>query len=87
MNDTTESIRRDQVAEINGAVQSDDKDAERNRLEKEYGQVWSTGELSRDFEVLGFLAPYVVVKRYSDKKKGSLQFQHWPRLYFNFVED
>jgi hypothetical protein len=29
----------------------------------------------------------VVVKRKSDGKKGSLEFTHSPRVYFNFVED
>ena len=53
-------------------------------LEAEYGQVWTTTELSHDFEVLGFMAPFVVVRRRSDGMKGSLEFQHNPRLYFHF---
>lgn len=40
----------------------------------QYGQVWDAGELAREFEVLGFTAPYVVVKRPSDGRKGSLEF-------------
>jgi hypothetical protein len=39
---------------------------------------------ARDFQVLGFLAPYVVVRRRSDGRKGSLEFQHNPRFYFGF---
>ena len=60
---------------------------DRERLEKRWGQVWDTKELGKDFEVLGFMAPYVVVKRKSDSKKGSLQFTHSPRFYFNFKEE
>jgi len=47
---------------------------------------WTTDELTRDFEVVGFQAPFVVVKRRIDNKKGSLEFTHSPRKYFNFVE-
>jgi hypothetical protein len=32
----------------------------------------------------GFKAPLVVVRRKSDGKKGSLEFQHQPRFYFGF---
>ena len=49
-----------------------------------HGQVWDTRELAHDFIVLGFLAPYIVVQRRSDGVKGSLEFQHMPRFYFNF---
>jgi len=38
-----------------------------------------------DFEVLGFLAPYCDVIRKSDGIRGTLEFQHSPRLYFRFV--
>lgn len=48
---------------------------------------WTTEELQRDFEVIGFLAPYVVVRRRSDGKQGSLAFTHHPRRYFNWQED
>lgn len=47
-------------------------------------QTWTTEELGRDFEVLGFAAPYVVVRRKSDGAKGSLEFKHSPRIYFGF---
>jgi len=45
---------------------------------------WTTEELSRDFVVLGFLAPFVHVKRKSDGVEGSMEFTHSPRLYFGF---
>jgi len=82
--DTTEAIRRHAVGVINSEVQSQDKDAERKRLEAQYGQVWTTDELGRDFVVKCFMAPFVVVVRKSDKKEGTLTFQHSPRFYFEF---
>ena len=81
MHDETEAIRREQVAEINSDPSS------RESLEAKHGQVWDTKELQQDFEVLGFLAPYVVVRRKSDGAKGSLMFQHSPRLYHSFSAD
>jgi hypothetical protein len=78
MPDPTEPFRRQRLAEIN--VQPGSREA----LEAQHGQVWSTEELSQDFEVIGFMAPLVVVSRKSDGKKGSLEFQHSPRLYFGF---
>jgi len=92
--DETEAIRRAEQAEINGtaaviaaAHPEDPKAALRKSLEASYGQVWDTNELSRDFEVQGFMAPYVVVRRKSDGAIGSLQFSHDPRLFFNFEPD
>lgn len=78
MDDPTEDIRREQVQQVNAEPGS------REALEAEHGQVWDTGQLAADFEVLGFMAPYVVTKRKSDGKKGSLLFQHQPRFYFSF---
>ena len=42
--------------------------------------------MSAEFEGIGFAAPFLVVKRKSDGKKGSLEFQHSPRFYFNWQE-
>lgn len=78
-NDPTESARRELVAEINAGPGS------REALEAQYGQVWNTDELRRDFDVLGFGAPFVVVVRRSDGVKGSLMFQHSPRFFFSFT--
>jgi hypothetical protein len=85
--DETEPMRRSRLAEITSQVKSNDREAERARLEAQYGRVWDCDQLSADFEVLGFMAPYVVVRRKSDTRKGSLEFQHHPRFYFNFVQD
>ena len=81
MQDPTENHRRERLAEINSEPGS------REALEARYGQVWDTRELARDFEISGFLAPLIVVRRKSDGAKGSLEFQHQPRFYFNFVAD
>jgi hypothetical protein len=81
MSDATEAIRRQQLAEINADPNG------REALEAKHGQVWDTSEVQRDFDVLGFMAPYVVVSRKSDGKKGSLMFQGSPRFYFSFQED
>jgi hypothetical protein len=81
MDDPTEPIRRQRLAEINATPSS------REALEAKYGQVWDANKLARDFEVLGFLAPYAAVRRKADGRMGSMEFQHCPRLYFSFVED
>ena len=48
------------------------------------GETWTTEELQRDFSVEGFAAPYVIVRRKSDGAKGTLEFTHSPRVYFDF---
>lgn len=78
MSDATEAARRERLVEINS------QPAIRDDLEAKYGQVWSTSQMQQDFEALGFQAPYIVVRRRADGVKGSLEFQHNPRLYFNF---
>jgi hypothetical protein len=47
---------------------------------------WDTEEFERDFRVLSFAAPFVVVERRSDGQLGSLEFTHYPRIYFGFQE-
>lgn len=79
--DETEDYRRARQAEVNAAALA------RTQAEEAHGQCWDTEELQRDFDVLGFMAPYVVVRRRSDGKKGSLEFQHRPRLYWGWTED
>ena len=81
MSDPTEEIRRELLAEINATPGS------REALEAEHGQVWDTRQLGDDYEVLGFAAPLVVVRRRSDSKRGSLFFQHNPRFYYGFQVD
>ena len=81
MIDETETTRRQMLQEINA------KPGSREYLEQKHGQVWDTTELQQDFNVLGFLAPIVVVQRKSDGVKGSLYFQASPRLYYGFEKD
>jgi len=78
--DETEAARRKRLAEVNLAA------AGREELEKRHGKVWDSQELRNEFEVIGFSAPWVIVKRKSDGVKGSLEFQHDPRFYFDFRE-
>lgn len=77
--DPTEPIRRMRVQEINC------EPCGRDELEARYGRVWDTPQLAGEFEVLGFAAPLVVVRRKKDGARGSLEFQHDPRFYFNYV--
>jgi hypothetical protein len=79
MTDSTEPIRRRRVEEINAEPTA------RERLERKYGEVWNTAQLADEFDVLGFAAPLVVVRRKTDDVLGSLEFQHQPRFYFNFA--
>lgn len=78
MPDPTESIRRQQVAEINAEPGS------REYLEAKHGEVWDTTQLQQRFTVLGFLSPYCVVMDRESGKKGSVMFQASPRYYFGF---
>jgi hypothetical protein len=80
MSDETEPVRRQLVAEINTAPKS------REELEKIYGQVWDTDQLRTDFDVHGFMAPFILVTRKRDNQKGTLMFQHNERYYFSFTE-
>lgn len=81
MSDITESLRRQMVAEINANPNT------RISLEQKYGQVWDTSELTTDYDVQGFMAPYVVVRRKSDSVRGTLLFQHSPRFYYSFTKE
>ena len=86
MEDPTESIRRARVVELNQGLDPETS-ARRAELEAQYGKVWSTEEMRAEFEAIGFGAPFIVVRRKSDGKKGSLEFCHMPRFYFNWMED
>ena len=48
---------------------------------------WTTDELRDLFTVHSFAAPFVLVTRRADGARGTLDFTHSPRFYFNFVED
>lgn len=78
MTDPTEPARRQMIADLNSDPGS------REALEARHGQVWDTGQLQDAFDVIGFMAPIVVVRRKADGVKGSLRFQGRPRFYFGF---
>lgn len=69
-----DDIRRNMVAEINTSPVPE-------------GKTWTTAEMQEEFNVLGFMAPFVIVARKSDGKRGTLEFKHSPRVYFNWQED
>lgn len=80
--DETEDARRRMVQEIN-----DWSAKTREAAEAKYGKpIYDTEELRENFEVRGFLAPFVVVVRKSDGKLGSLLFQDHPRFYYGWEE-
>lgn len=79
--DPTEPARRAALAEMQARGART-----RENLEQEFGRVWDRRELIEEFEVIGFLAPLVAVRRRLDGRKGTLTFQHDPRLYYDFVE-
>ena len=66
MTDPTEDYRRQRVEEINHEPGS------REALMKQHGQVWDTGQLTNDFDVHSFLAPFIRVTRKSDGVRGTL---------------
>lgn len=81
MNDPTEEVRRGLCDVINA------EPAGRKALERLYGKVYSTDEMREVFDVIGFLAPFVLVRRKVDNVQGCLTFQHDPRFYWGFQED
>ena len=46
----------------------------------------TTAEMQKQYNVLGFSLNMCVVERKSDGVKGTLDFDHSPRLYYNFQE-
>jgi hypothetical protein len=79
--DRTEAYRQAEVARLNREAGT------RAELEERYGQVFDTSELTELFEVYSFAAPYIFVRRKADGVEGTLEFQHMPRFYFNFIEN
>lgn len=78
MHDDTELLRQQLTARLNARAR------DRADLASQYGEVWDGDEVRRDFEILGFLAPFVRVRRPTDDVEGLLTFQHHPRYYFAF---
>jgi hypothetical protein len=47
----------------------------------------NTEEMLATYEVLGFALGFCVVRRKSDGIRGTLDFDHAPRRYYNFVPE
>lgn len=74
-------IRRKRPSRIN--VESLSREA----LETRHGQVWDTVELIREFTAEALVDSCFVVRRRSDGRLGGMEYQLWPRYYFNFDPD
>lgn len=71
--DETEQVRREMLPIINSAPD--------DAIE---GKTWATAQMTEEFEVIGFAAPLVVVRKRDTGEKGSLMFRHSPRIYFGW---
>jgi hypothetical protein len=69
--DEDESELGDEIAEIDLALDE--------------GPKLDTEQLQRDFEVIGYATPFVVVRRKSDGLLGTLEYLSWPRTYFGWT--
>lgn len=49
--------------------------------------VYDQDQLRERFEILGFRAPFVVVRERGSGRQGSMIFQNHPRFYFSFQTD
>ncbi len=87
MTDSTEGVRRAMVGVINSILSPEEKERY-DQLRQDYAEddIFTTETVSQYFEIQGFMAPFVVVVRRSDNKKGILMFCHSPRFYFGFEE-
>lgn len=87
MTDETESIRKVLLHEINARL-SPDEQQRYHELCVEYGEgdVFDTKALEALFVAESFMAPFVMVRRRYDNKRGTLMFSHSPRFYFGFQE-
>jgi hypothetical protein len=81
MRDETEQARQDEQAVLNA------EPALTIAVAAATGPTWTTSSLCEAFDVVGFMAPFVVARRKSDGVLGSLQFTHSPRLYFGWRAD
>jgi len=50
------------------------------------GEKMTTKEATDKYDFVSFLAPFAIVIRKSDGVKGTLQFDHMPRFYYDFRE-
>jgi hypothetical protein len=78
MADQTEAIRKQMVAELNS------EDNAKAELEAKHGKIWTTSEMQEEFDALGFMAPFIIVRKLDTGERGSLMFTHSPRYYFSW---
>jgi len=71
-------IRRTLVSMVNSNPKSMED------LKRCFGEVWDTKKLQENFEVLAFMAPFVVARKRDTGQEGTLMFQHSPRAYFQW---
>ena len=82
---------RDSLDGMIDSVKLRDRSKESRRRTANEEEGWDTNALQRDYEVEGFSAPYVVVRRKSDGQRGTLEFNRGskytgePRIYRNFI--
>jgi hypothetical protein len=76
MTDSTKSLCREPLPQFHTEPRT------REALEVEYGEVWATKEFTEAFEITGLA---LAVRRKWDGKKGTVEFQDSPRLYFNWT--
>ena len=79
-----EQNRMDLVRCLSSECSEESEEESRKRLAEIWVTVWDTEELQKDFEVLGFCAPFCIVLRKKDDCFGWVLFQHSPRFYFGF---
>ena len=79
------------ILEIDSSILKtlDLSDQIKNQLVAKFGldNVYDRVQMQEKYSVLSFCAPYVTVERKADGTKGTLEFSHMPRFYFNFVAD
>tara|TARA_R110000787_G_scaffold230139_1_gene337626 strand:- start:287 stop:475 length:189 start_codon:yes stop_codon:yes gene_type:complete len=57
------------------------------QIKHNHPDAMTTDEATALFAFISFLAPFAYVKRKSDGATGTLEFNHSPRLYFQFIKD
>lgn len=55
-------------------------------IDMNHDERMTTDEMLDKYEVLGFALGMCIVQRKSDGVKGTLDFDHAPRFYYNFRE-
>lgn len=62
-------------------------EGDREQILASGGPVYTTAEATDLFHFISFSAPFAFVRRKADGVKGTLEFTHHPRWYFDFQAD